>query len=73
MTANGTVKVADFGLAVFPDGVSFGSERGASLHWAPPENMWLESPDSNWKRPTFSGDIYSFAITCVEVTRWMSL
>lgn len=69
VTSDGKIiKIADFGLAVFPDGVSFGSQRGGNVFWTPPENMWLQSPDNNWLRPTFSGDIYSFAITCIEVT-----
>ncbi|KAK7680549.1 hypothetical protein QCA50_016330 [Cerrena zonata] len=67
MTSDGTIKIGDFCLAVFVDGASFGSQRGGNPIWTPPENMWLQGPDSGWQRPTLSGDVYSFAITCVEI------
>lgn len=73
MTSDGTIKIGDFGLAVFPDGMSFGSQRGGNASWTPPENMWLQGPDHGWQRPTLSGDVYSFAITCVEVIRLVLL
>ena len=64
-----TVHLSDFGLAVFAEGGSkgFGSVRGGNPHWLPPEAIDPESYGLDSARPTYPGDIYSFACVCIEV------
>lgn len=71
MTSNGIVKIADFDLAEFSDGLTLGSSRHRNILWTPPENLWLCLDDKSL-RPSFSGDIYSFAVTCIEVSSFGS-
>lgn len=55
--------IADFGHAVFIDNPSgkLISERGGNVLWLAPER---QVPPV---RPATPSDVYSFAITCVEV------
>ncbi|THH14208.1 hypothetical protein EUX98_g9634, partial [Antrodiella citrinella] len=57
------VRISDFGLAVFADSASrsFGSTRGGNVRWLAPEIMDPNQSDKESSRPTFAGDMYSFA------------
>ena len=59
------IVLADFGLAVFAEGVKnqYASLHGGAFQWLPPEAF----SDVEDFRPTFSADIYAFACVCIEV------
>lgn len=69
VTSGGVVKIniSHFSLGVLPETLIFDSQRKANTSWTPPEGLWEVALGNNYPRPTFSGDIYSFAITCIEV------
>ena len=64
------MKIGDFGLSVFDGEWSgeFGSQRGGNPRWLAPE-LLLPGPYKR-PRPTFSSDIYSFAMVCIEVRKY---
>ena len=61
------IVLADFGLAVFAEGVKnqYASLHGGAFQWLPPEAF----SDVEDFRPTFSADIYAFACVCIALFR----
>lgn len=59
--------LADFGLTVFVESKSkeLVSTRHGHPKWQAPE-LWGEGGKS--MRPTYAGDIYSWAMVCIEVS-----
>lgn len=66
MTTDQSVVLSDFGLSVFVEGArrEYASLRGGAYRWLPPESFEDDTEDF---RPTYAGDIYSFACVCIEV------
>lgn len=64
-----TVKLADFGLAVFAEGASrnYGSTRGGNARWLAPELIYPEHFGLTSDRPTRTGDVFALGCVCVEV------
>lgn len=61
--------IADFGLSIYADVDSnhYSSTRGGNARWLAPE---IAYPGDSQKsgRPTYEGDIYSFAMSCIQVS-----
>ena len=66
---NGAACLSDFGLSVFAEGKSknYASLRGGADRWLAPELLDPERFGFHDDRPTYAGDIYSFACVCLEV------
>lgn len=66
---SGAACLSDFGLAVFAEGRSknYASLRGGAERWLAPELLHPERFGFHDDRPTYAGDIYSFACVCLEV------
>ena len=62
---DGNVRIGDFGLVKVTDinTASFGSCHLGNARWLPPEAL-----EETATKPTYEGDVYSFACTWIEVT-----
>ncbi|TCD61785.1 hypothetical protein EIP91_007939 [Steccherinum ochraceum] len=69
LDSNWNAQLADFGLAVFADGVShnYGSLRGGAARWLSPELLDPEQFGLESSRPTYASDVYSYACVCIEL------
>ncbi|KAH8092669.1 kinase-like domain-containing protein, partial [Cristinia sonorae] len=67
--ADRTVKLGDFGLAVFAEGASrnYGSTRGGNARWLAPELIYPEHFGLTSDRPTYAGDVFALGCVCVEL------
>ena len=65
---NGHAYISDFGLSVYANGRSghYNSTRQGSDGWLAPE-LQLDHATGRPKRPTREGDVFSFAMSCIEV------
>ncbi|KAH8084347.1 kinase-like domain-containing protein [Cristinia sonorae] len=64
-----SVRLADFGLAVFAAGASqnYASSRGGNVRWMAPELILPEAFSLESMRPTYASDVYSFGCVIVEL------
>jgi serine/threonine-protein kinase TNNI3K len=64
-----SVRIADFGLAVFADGKAstHTSNHNGSVRWMAPELHDPESFGLNSSKRSRASDVYAFAVTVMEV------
>ena len=72
MDVGWNVRLADFGLAVFAEGMSNAnsSKREGNIRWLAPEILDPKQFEKTSTRPTYETDVYSYGIVCVEASRF---
>jgi len=70
MDDSGAACLIDFGLSLVAEGTgyNYGSVHGGgAIRWTAPELIDPEEFDLMDSRPTFKSDVFSFAMTCIEL------
>ncbi|KAH8083311.1 kinase-like domain-containing protein [Cristinia sonorae] len=64
---NGRIRLADFGMSVIAESTGNSSACGGAKRWLSPELINPEQFNMTSSCPTYASDIYSFALTVVEL------
>ncbi|THH21605.1 hypothetical protein EUX98_g8333 [Antrodiella citrinella] len=66
---NRSVRLADFGLAVFAEATSqnYASTRGGNARWLAPELIYPEMFELKSVRPTYATDVFAFGCVVIEL------
>ncbi|THH22369.1 hypothetical protein EUX98_g8218 [Antrodiella citrinella] len=66
---NLSLRLTDFGMSVIAEGTgyNYGSDRGGAKRWLAPELISPEQFYLTSSRPSYASDVYSFALTTVEL------